>query len=396
MTPSAERRRADDRGASGPGAEARSSLVVIDGSHGEGGGQILRTSLTMAVLTGRPTRVERIRAGRSRPGLRPQHLTAVRAAAAVCGGAVEGDQLGSQEVTLKPQGRVFPGEYAFDVTEAAQGGSAGSVGLVLQTLLLPLAVVDGKSQVLLHGGTHVAWAPSVSYVEHVFLPTLGRMGVRADVEVIQWGFYPVGGGTARVVIAGRQGMLKPITLTKRGDVQRVWGIAAVTNLPSHIPQRMANRARNVLAEEGLKARVEPRRLRGDGPGAGIFLFVEYEHVTAGFTSYGRKGLPAERVAEAACEDLLLHHRSGAPVDPHLADQLVLPMAMASGESRLVTSKITQHLLTNVWVVEQFLDCTVKVEGQEGRPGTLVVEAEQATLPQGRGEAQQRWAARGRS
>jgi RNA 3'-terminal phosphate cyclase (ATP) len=138
---------------------------------------------------------------------------------------------------------------------------------------------------------------------------------------------------------------------------------------------MANRARNVLAEEGLTAQVEPQRLRGVGPGAGIFLFAEYEHIVAGFTSYGRKGLPAERVAEAACDDLLAHHRTGAPVDPHLADQLVLPMALARGQSRLVTSEITGHLVTNVWVVQQFLDCDMSVEGQQGEPGTLVVAGE---------------------
>lgn len=367
----------------------RSDLVVVDGSYGEGGGQILRTSLTMAVLTERPVRVERIRAARPRPGLRPQHLTAVRAAAAVCHGHVEGDDLGSQEVTLIPKGKIFPDEYAFDVTEAAEGGSAGSVGLVLQTVLLPLSLVDGRSEVILHGGTHVAWAPSVSYVEHVYLPVLERMGVRADVELVQWGFYPVGGGTARVTVVGRGEALRPIALTERGKLRRVWGIAAVTNLPSHIPQRMANRAQNVLAEQGLKAHVEPRRLRGDGPGAGIFLFAEYEQVVAGFTSYGRKGLPAERVAEAACDDLLLHHRTGAPVDPHLADQLVLPMAMAAGESRLVTSEITQHLLTSAWVVEQFVDCTAVIEGQEGEAGRLVVRARRASLSgQGTGPDQE--------
>jgi RNA 3'-terminal phosphate cyclase (ATP) len=138
---------------------------------------------------------------------------------------------------------------------------------------------------------------------------------------------------------------------------------------------MANRAQNVLAERGLDAKVEPRRLRGAGPGAGIFLFAEYELAVAGFTAYGRKGLPAEHVAEAACEDLLAHHRSGAPVDPHLADQLVLPMALGEGESRLVTSEITQHLLTNVWAVRQFLDRHLTVEGERGGPGTLVVQGE---------------------
>jgi RNA 3'-terminal phosphate cyclase (ATP) len=350
-------------------------MLIIDGSHGEGGGQILRTALTLAVLTEQPTRIENIRAGRRQPGLRPQHLTAVRAAAAVCDARLEGDELGSQTVVLVPGGTIHPGEYVFDVTEAAEGGSAGSVGLVLQTVLLPLALTEGESRVELRGGTHVAWAPSASYVEHVFLPTLERMGVEVEIELGQWGFYPAGGGTIHVRVPGRGAPLRPISLTERGRGERLWGIAAVTNLPSHIPQRMANRARNVLAEQDLKAKVEARRLRGVGPGAGIFLFAEYEHVIAGFTAYGRKGLPAERVAEAACEDMLTHHQSGAPVDPHLADQLVLPMALSQGESHLVTSEITDHLLTNVWVVRQFLGCRLRVDGELGDVGTLVVEGE---------------------
>jgi RNA 3'-terminal phosphate cyclase (ATP) len=353
-------------------------MVVIDGSYGEGGGQVLRTALTLAVLSGRPTHIEHIRAGRRKPGLRPQHLTAVRAAAAVCGARLEGDALGSQTLTLVPDGPPVPGEYTFDVGEVAQGGSAGSVSLVLQTVLLPLALAEGESHLTLRGGTHVPWAPPVSYLEHVFLPTLAQMGVSAQVELTRWGFYPAGGGEVQVRIIGREEGLRPISLTERGGLQRIWGTAAVTNLPAHIPQRMAARARNVLADEGLQAQVEPRRLRGVGPGAGIFLFAEYaaspsgEATVAGFTAYGRKGLPAERVAEMACQEILAHHRSDAPVGPHLADQLVLPMALADGESRVRTSHVSQHLLTNVWVVRKFLARGVRVEGELGMPGILVV------------------------
>lgn len=353
-------------------------MLVIDGSHGEGGGQILRTSLTLAALTGQPLRIERIRAGRKQPGLRPQHLTAARAAAAVCEARLEGDALGSVTLTFIPTAPLprHSGEYTFDVAEAARGGSAGSVGLVLQTVLLPLALAGGDSRLTLRGGTHVAWAPSVSYLERVFLPTLARMGLHAEVELVRWGFYPVGGGEVHIQIAGREGPLDPITLTERGKLRRLWGTAAVTNLPSHIPQRMANRVRNVLAEEGLRVEVEPRRLSGAGPGAGVFLFAEYEHAVAGFTAYGRKGLPAERVAEAACKELLAHHRTGAPADPHLIDQLVLPMVLAAGRgaSRVFTSRVTRHLLTNVWVVRQFMARQLTIEGEPGAPGTLVVGA----------------------
>ncbi|MDY6877581.1 MAG: RNA 3'-terminal phosphate cyclase [Chloroflexota bacterium] len=358
-------------------------MLVIDGSYGEGGGQVLRTALALAILTGRPMRCEHIRAGRKKPGLRPQHLTAVRAAAAVCDARLEGAELGSLSLSFIPGGPPRPGEYIFDVTEVARSGSAGSVGLVLQTLLLPLALVNGESHLTLRGGTHVPWAPPVSYLEHVFLPHLAQMGVHVRVELMRWGFYPAGGGEIQAWIAGQEEPLRPIVLTERGELERVWGTAAVMNLPAHIPQRMAARARNVLAEAGLQAQVEPCRLRGAGPGAGIFLFAEYAHTTAGFTAYGRRGLPAERVAEAVCGDLLAYHRSNTPADPYLADQLVLPVAMAAGASRVITSQVSQHLLTNVWVVQQLLERELYIEGKPGLPGTLAVEA-QSPRPNGGG------------
>jgi RNA 3'-terminal phosphate cyclase (ATP) len=359
-----------------PKLQAQATLV-IDGSSGEGGGQVLRTSLALAVLTGQPVRIERIRAGRKHPGLRPQHLTGVRAAAAICDARLEGDELNSQTITFVPSGPARPGRYTFDVVEVAQGGSAGSVGLVLQTVLLPLALADGESLLTLRGGTHVPWAPSVSYLEHVFLPRMAQMGVQAQIELDRWGFYPAGGGEIRVTIAGRQDPLHPLRMTERGALQKTWGLAVVTNLPAHIPQRMANRASNVLAEAGLQAHMEPRRLRGAGPGAGIFLFAEYVHATVGFTAYGRKGLPAEHVAEAACEELLAHHRSGAPVDPYLADQLVLPMALVEGESRASTSQVSRHLLTNVSIVQRFLGREVYVDGELGKAGILVAKRRRA-------------------
>ena len=346
---------------------------MIDGSYGEGGGQILRTSLALAALTGQPMRIERIRAGRSKPGLRPQHLTAVRAAAAVCGGGLEGDEIDSQTIVFVPGGPTRAGEYVFDVAEAARSGSAGSVGLVLQTVLVPLALAVGESRLTLRGGTHVPWAPSASYLEHVFLPTVSRMGVRAYVELVSFGFYPAGGGEIRVRIMGRGEALRPIVLIERGELQRVWGTAIAMNLPAHIPQRMATRARNVLKEVCTRTQVEPRRVRGAGPGAGIFLFAEYAQAIAGFSACGRKGLPSERVAEKACEDVLAHHRTGTPVDPYLADQLVMLMALAEGTSRVMTSQVSQHLLTNVWVIRHFLPLDAHIEGEPGRQGTLVVK-----------------------
>ena len=331
-----------------------SDLVTIDGAYGEGGGQVLRTALTLAMLTGQTLQIENIRAGRPKPGLAAQHLTAVRAAAAICRAEVHGDEMGARQLVFRPTEPPRPGDYTFDVAQVRGAGSAGAVSLVLQTVLLPLALAAGPSHVTLRGGTHVAWSPPFPYLAEVYLPTLARLGLRADLTLRRWGFYPAGGGEIVAHIGGNTSPLRPLERTARGALQRAWGMAVVANLPAHIPQRMANRARNLLAQAGLKADVAARRVRAQGPGAGIFVLLEYEDgVRAGFTAYGRKGLPAERVAQAACRDLLAYHRSGAPVDMHLADQLILPLALADGPSRFTTCRVTSHLRTNIWVVERF-------------------------------------------
>jgi RNA 3'-terminal phosphate cyclase (ATP) len=338
-------------------------MIVIDGSYGEGGGQVLRTSLTLAMLTGQAVQIENIRAGRPKPGLAAQHLTAVRAAAAVCKAAVEGDEMGSQCLRFEPGGPPRAAEYSFDVAQVRGAGSAGAVSLVLQTVFLPLALAPGSSQLTLRGGTHVPWSPPFPYLTQVYLPTLARLGLSATLELQQWGFYPAGGGELVAQIDGGTSGVRPLSLTERGELHRVWGTAAVSNLPSHIPQRMANRARNLLTEAGLKADVEARRVRGNGPGAGIFLLAEYENsVRAGFTAYGRQGLPAERVAEAACQDFLEYHHSTAPVDLHLADQLILPLVVADGVSQFTTCRVTEHLQTNAWVVERFAQARFELAG----------------------------------
>ena len=348
------------------------SAVKIDGSIGEGGGQVLRSALTLSSLTGRPVEIFNIRAMRPNPGLQPQHLMAVQAAAAICQARVEGAKLGSWTLRFWPQSPPTSGTYTFDVAEIAGRGSAGAVGLIFQTVFLPLALASGDSQLTLRGGTHVPWAPSVDYLKEVFLPTVAQMGLRAEMSLVSCGLYPAGGGEVRVRIRGNPGTPAPIALTDRGDVRRVWGQGVVSNLPAHIPQRMVDQAHKLLTRAGLKANLQPLVMCGAGPGAGIFLFVQYEYARAGFTAYGRKGLPADQVAQMACQDLLAHHETGAPVDPHLADQLLLPMALAAGTSRLFTSAVTRHLLTNIAVVQAFLPVQIAVDGEEGKPGTVTV------------------------
>ena len=354
-------------------------MITMDGSYGEGGGQVLRTSLALAAITGKPLHLYNIRAGRPKPGLQAQHLTSMRAAAAICGAQLEGDKLNSQSLVFRPMHPPEAGEYVFDVTEARGSGSAGATTLVLQTVLLPLALAANKagdeSHLTLRGGTHAPFSPPFPYIRHVFLPTLWKMGLRAEVELNRYGWYPAGGGemTVKIRANGTQSVA-PITLTERGELRKVWGTAAVSNLPPHIAQRMAYRAVNVLKDADITPRIEAAHVEATGPGAGIFLFAEYEHSIAGFTAYGRKGLPSEQVAGMACDDLLAHYRSDAATDVHLADQLVLPavLAAANGSSRWTTCRVTQHLLTNVWVVSQFLDVPIHITGQEGEPGQVSI------------------------
>ena len=335
-----------------PGAP-RVDGLVIDGSHGEGGGQILRTALALAAITGRAVRIHKIRAGRKNPGLAAQHLTGVRAIAAVCDARVSGDELGSQSLTVVPGGPPKAGNYVFDVAGAREGGSAGATTLVLQTVMLPLALAQGDSTIVIRGGTHVAWSPPFDYARDVWLWSLSRLGLVAQLELVQWGWYPVGQGEIRVTIRGQRSKLSPLTVVERVPLRRVTGRAVAANLPSHIPQRMTARAHLILKGAGVGAQIEPLRVRAACAGAGIFLTAEYESVRVGFSALGAKGKPSEAVAEEVVAALLAHRDSGAALDQHLADQLVLPLSLAGASSSFTVERVSRHLTTNCWVVEQF-------------------------------------------
>ena len=361
--------------------------MQIDGSYGEGGGQVLRTALTLSAVTGQPLTIVGIRAGRRKPGLQPQHLTSVRAAAKICSARVEGDRLDSQELSFAPQSPPQPGAYTFDVSQAAKGGSAGAVSLILQTVLLPLAMAGGPSQLTLHGGTHVAWSPPYDYLKRVYLPALARMGITAKVQIERWGWYPIGGGEVRATIAGveeispsgplptsplpkeGEGEVHGLDLSQRGELLRVRGISASSNLPKHIRTRQEGAALHALRSQGVNARIDLVDAPSKGQGTAVFLWAECENGAAGFTSLGELGKPAERVAEEAARDLLVYLDCGAALDRHLADQLVLPMALAPGPSQFTAEEVTQHLLTVAWVVNQFFPGRVRVEGTEGEPGS---------------------------
>lgn len=340
-------------------------MLTIDGSHGEGGGQVLRTALSLSAILGQPVTIERIRAGRPNPGLQRQHLACVKAVAKLSAACVEGDELGSQRVVLHP-GPVQGGQYRFDV-----GAGAGSAMLILQTVLPALCFARSPSRVTIRGGTHNHWAPPFDYVERVFLPTVARFGVQARVKLKKAGWYPKGGGEVTVEVNPSE-KLMAVDLSERGALERLEFMAVSSNLPPHIARRQCETARLRLASIGAPLNVTTRDVPSIGAGTMSLAVARFEQGVAGFSALGERGKPAETVAAEACEGLLNFINSAAVLDRHMADQAVLYAILAAGETCLTTEEVTRHLLTNLWVVGQFVGERFNVEGEESRPGSICI------------------------
>lgn len=339
--------------------------IRIDGSHGEGGGQIVRTALALAAIVGRPVELVKIRARRKNPGLQAQHLTAVTALAQVAEAQVEGAELGSTALTFRPR-QVKGGDFVLDV------GTAGATTLVFQALVWPLSLGANRGQLVIRGGTHAPWSPPFHYARDVFLPAAAALGLQASLELLRWGFYPRGGGGIRgEVQAGTT--FKPVELLSRPAPTTVRGISAVANLPKTIATRQRDRAAKRLKAEGLAPELEVVEAVGFGQGTFLILEVPGEPVPAGFSALGERGKPAEGLADEAVDQLLAFARSGAAVEAHLADQLLIPMALAAGRSAMTVGRITDHLATNAWVIEQLLPAKVSIEGRVGTAGRVTVE-----------------------
>lgn len=344
-------------------------MLILDGATGEGGGQVLRTSLALAALLGQPFELRNIRAARPKPGLAAQHLTSVRAVAQIAAAALAGDDFGSQTLRFEPRRRQG-GQYVFDVADIKP--SAGATGLIVQAILPPLLFCREPSSVILRGGTHVAWSPHYHYLAEVFLPTLALMGARVQVELVRAGWYPLGGGEVRLRVQPVE-QLQPLELTSRGKLQ--WrGWSALSNLPEHILRRQVQGAEEVLRPGGIsQVRWEHQQLPARGKGTCCFLVGESGPVRVGFTGLGERGKRAEKVGAAAAEQAVTYQRTGQALEEHLADQLILYLALAAGRSAFTASRLSLHLLTNIWVVEQFLAVKFTVVGQEGEPGRVEVE-----------------------
>jgi RNA 3'-terminal phosphate cyclase (ATP) len=324
-------------------------MITIDGSYGEGGGQILRTSLALSLVTEKPFSIHNIRAGRKKPGLMRQHLTAVNAAAEIGQAAIEGNRIGSQAFTFEPE-TIKPGNYHFAI------GSAGSCTLVFQTILPALVIAGGPSEIILEGGTHNPFAPPFDFLEKAFLPVINRMGSRVDAVLERPGFFPAGGGRFKVSIA--PGELDSLELIGRGNIVKKAARASVANLPVSI----ANRELKVIRKEldwgtELLEAVEVENSRG--PGNILTVEIESENITEVFTGFGEKGVPAEKVAKRVVKSLREYLAFNVPVGRYLADQLLIPMALAGG-GKFRTLSLTRHTKTNIEIIKKFLNVEIDV------------------------------------
>lgn len=323
--------------------------LAIDGSAGEGGGQIVRTCLGLSLLTGRPFRLDRLRAKRKKPGLLRQHLTAVRAAAQIGQADVEGAALGSSSLQFTP-GRVQPGDYLFDI------GSAGSTTLVLQTVLPALLTAPGPSQLVLIGGTHNSMAPPFEFLARAYLPLVGQMGPRVDATLQRHGFFPVGGGQMTVVVEPAE-RLSPLELLDRGPLIDRRVSALVSRLPLSIAQREVDTVCQDLAWPPECGRTES--VPAAGPGNVVLIELQSRHLTEVVAGFGQRGVLAETVAGGAAEAARRYLQVDAPVGECLADQLVLLLAL-SGGGRFRTLPPSSHTRTNAQVIQRFLEVAIDI------------------------------------
>lgn len=325
-------------------------MIEIEGSQGEGGGQILRSSLSLSICTQQPFRIVNIRANRDKPGLMRQHLTAVKAAAEICDGVVVGAEIGSRELTFRP-GPLKGANYSFAI------GTAGSSTLVLQTVLPPLLTAAEPSTVRIMGGTHNRGSPPFDFLQRAFLPQIARMGAQVELQLRRYGFYPRGGGEIAATIKPCAS-LSALTLNERGERVRAYAEAYVAALPIHIGQRELE-----VIGNGLNWSQDQLFLRGlsndMGPGNAVTITIEHENVTEVFTGFGERGVRSETVAGDAVAEARDYIASAAAVGEHLADQLLLPMALGQGGS-FTTRAATEHLRSNALIIERFTSKRVAI------------------------------------
>ena len=339
-------------------------MIQLDGSMGEGGGQILRTALALSAATGQPFEIVNIRRSRPKPGLRPQHLEAVKASARICGARFEGAAENSATLRFAP-GPVQPGRYRFEIR------TAGSACLLLQAAYLPLAFAGGESRLEIRGGTHVPWSPCYDYLERQWARWLARLGIRVGLELKRAGFYPQGGGEVQARIEP-VAALCALRCADRGELRDLSVRSVACNLPEQVAERQRKRALSRLEEYGIEPRVESPDVPAQGKGSFVVLTAECERGAGCYSALGAIGKPSEKVADEAAKSLAAYVRSGAVMDEYLADQILLPLSVIPGESEYTTPCITEHLTTNAEVIRRFVSARIRIEGEAGKPGRVLV------------------------
>lgn len=347
-------------------------MLVIDGSFGEGGGQILRTALSLSLILLKPFRIVKIRASRPKPGLQPQHLSCVKASALLSSAITEGDHLHSQELTFIPQIRPQIETYTFDI------GTAGSTCLLLQTLFYPLSFSEG-ALLYLKGGTHVPHSPNYHYLEKVWLPVIQTFGFKGGLQLSRPGFYPQGGGLIISQIE-RMERLKLPDLSDGFNPEKIEILSLITdNLPTHILERQAKSALKVLSQNNLKAELRYEILKSLSPGTMLLIIARDGLKRVGFSTLGKKGFPAEEVGKTSALAFLKFLESRAQFEEYLGDQILLPASLAllvspSKRFSYQVASVTKHLITQAWLIPQFLDkIKILVEGKVGERGEVVLE-----------------------
>jgi RNA 3'-terminal phosphate cyclase (ATP) len=333
-------------------------MIEIDGSYGEGGGQIVRTAVALSAVTGKPVRIKKIRQGRPKPGLAPQHAQAISALARLCSARITGAEPGSPEISFDP-GEIRGGHYQIDI------GTAGSITLLMQCLMPATLKADGPVTLEIHGGTDVQWSPTIDYFKNVFLPALARFKALASLEIRQRGYYPKGQGS--VLLKVEPSNLESALLTESAtQIHRVEGISHCSNLPEHVARRQAESALQALKDAGYEAEVSQEVLAVPSTGSGITTWSGFK----GASALGERGLPAEKVGRKAAEEMISEMASSAAVDVHLADQLIPYIALAGGG--YTAREVSMHARTNIWTARHFLDREIKIS--EEREKIFRIEA----------------------
>lgn len=341
-------------------------LIEIDGALGEGGGQIIRTALSLSVLTGKSFAMKNIRANRPNPGLQEQHLTCIRACREICAARVEGDAIKSAAFSFSPS-QSSPGSYHFSIK------TAGAISLVLQCIYYPLAFLQAPSQVTLAGGTHVYWSPSFEFLAWNWLPLIRKPGYRGEISLEKAGYFPRGGGTVKAkVLPARK--LDRIRMLFRGALKGIQVFIGSSGLPDSVRERMRKIVRSRLKEHLAITRISDESVPSAGINAYLCITAYFEHSQACFTDVGRKGRPAEDVARQALDDFDEYQSRRGALDLHMADQILLPLALiGEGASVYTTTHVTGHLLTNADILRRFLPVDIEIQGTEGEEGRVSVK-----------------------